>query len=165
MDTPDPTPAAHALGALVTAADRLAAPTPCTDWTVAGLLDHLAVVAGGPPGPWDAERRAGLAVDLETMATAWRDPAAWEGVGDLDLPRATWGGIALTELVVHAWDLARTLDRPPPDLPAGLLRATLDHVAVFVPQAPFPQLWGTPVALGEDAPLWDRIVAGTGRTP
>ena len=100
------------------------------------------------------------------MAHAWRDPAAWRGTaGPPELPRATWGRIGLTELVVHTWDLARALDRPLPALPDDMLRVTLDHVLVFVPQAPLPELWDTPVAMGPDAPLWDRVVAGTGRTP
>lgn len=164
------TPAARTLGALVTATgdEHLGAPTPCTAWTVADLFDHLDVVAGGTgdpgPGPWDDRRRRELAVRLETMAAAWNAPGAWEGPPHLDLPRPTWGLIALTELVVHAWDLARALGRPAPELPDGLLRTTLDHVRVFVPQAPLPELWGPPRAL-PDAPLLDRIAAGTGRTP
>ncbi|TDQ62484.1 uncharacterized protein (TIGR03086 family) [Actinomycetospora succinea] len=172
-------PAARALGTLVTAVDdeRLADPTPCTAWSVGDLLDHLDVVAAGfttlaggaekpGDGPWDAGRRAALADALAVMADAWRDPAAWQGVaGPPELPRPTWGRIGLTELVVHAWDLARVLDRPAPDLPDDLLRVTLAHVEAFVPQAPLPELWGTPVALGADAPLWDRVVAGTGRRP
>ncbi|MDD7932251.1 TIGR03086 family metal-binding protein [Actinomycetospora straminea] len=181
----DLTPAARALGGLVTTVtdDDLAAPTPCTGWTVADLLDHLDVVAAGftalargtddpAPGPgdvpWDGGRRDTLATGLARMAGAWRSPAAGEGTAGAPgpvLPRATWGRIGLTELVVHAWDLARALDRPVPDLPADVLRATADHVAVFVPRAPLPELWGPRVPTGDDAPLWDRVVAGTGRTP
>jgi uncharacterized protein (TIGR03086 family) len=179
----DLAPAAEPLAALVTAVDddRLADPTPCAGWAVADLLDHLAVVAAGftalargaddpgpGAGPWDPERRKDLARDLEAMVVAWDDPAAWEGTAGppgLELPRPTWGRIGLTELVVHAWDLARTLGRPDPDLPRETLQACLDHVAVFVPQAPLPDLWGDPVTPRADAGLLDRIVAVTGRTP
>ena len=102
------------------------------------------------------------------MADAWRDPAAWEGTAGApgpELPRPTWALIGLTELVVHAWDLARALGRPAPELPDETLRACLDHVTVFVPAAPLPELWGDPVTPGDDAGMLDRIVAVTGRTP
>jgi hypothetical protein len=38
-------------------------------------------------------------------------------------------------------------------------------VADFVPKAPFPDLWGPPVDVAPDAPMIERIVAITGRTP
>ena len=83
-----------------------------------------------------------------------------------DLSNETWGRIALTELVVHGWDLAvatgQRIDESF-DLPEHTLRACLDHVAEFVPDAPFPELWGTPVVVAPDAPLLDRILAITGR--
>ena len=76
----------------------------------------------------------------------------------------TWAKIALTELMVHGWDLARATGQPF-DLPEPTLRACLEHVAVFVPAAPLPELWDPPVAVAADAGLLDRIVAITGRTP
>ena len=179
----DLAPAAAPLAALVTATDDdgLRAPTPCAGWSVADLLDHLDVVAVGSAalargdddpgvgtGPWDAARRDALATRIGAMADAWRDPAAWEGTAGApgpELPRPTWALIGLTELVVHAWDLARALDRPAPDLPDETLRACLDHVSVFVPAAPLPELWGDPVTPGDGAGMLDRIVAVTGRTP
>jgi len=179
----DLAPAARLLAALVTATGDgdLARPTPCTGWSVADLLDHLAVVAAGftalargeddpgpGDGPWDAARREALARDLEATAVAWRAPEAWDGTAGApgpELPRATWGRIALTELVVHAWDLARALDRPEPELPGDTLRACLEHVEVFVPQAPLPELWGDPVVPAADAPVLHRVVAVTGRVP
>lgn len=172
--TPDLTPAARALGALVTDLDddRRARPTPCTGWSVADLLDHLDVVATGftalARGTEGDGRHRPLPDALDEMAVAWRDPAAWTGTAGApgpELPRATWGRIGLTELLVHTWDLARALGRPLPALPDDLLRVALDHVLVFVPRAPLPELWGTPVAVAPDAPLWDRLVGGTGRTP
>jgi uncharacterized protein (TIGR03086 family) len=180
----DLAPAAAPLAALVTATDDdgLDAPTPCADWSVADLLDHLDVVAGGfaalahgdddpgtGTGPWEAGRRNALATRIGAMAEAWRDPAAWEGTagapGGPELPRPTWALIGLTELVVHGWDLTRALGRPAPELPEETLRACLDHVTVFVPGAPLPELWGDPVTPGTDAGMLDRIVAVTGRTP
>jgi hypothetical protein len=100
-----------------------------------------------------------------THVTPSVDPSPPFG-GALGPRRARRGGrIGLTELVVHAWDLARALDRPAPELPDETLRACLDHVTVFVPGAPLPELWGDPVTPGADAGMLERIVAVTGRRP
>ncbi|TCK19877.1 TIGR03086 family metal-binding protein [Pseudonocardia endophytica] len=148
-------------------ADRLDDPTPCTDLAVRDLIAHLDQVARGadtadPLGPgW----RTDVPERLDALAAEWADPAAWEGVGALDLPNAVWGRIVLTEMVVHGWDLARAIGRQFDLSDEPTLRACLDHVAEFVPDAPVPQLWGPPAVVDEGAPLIDRIVAITGRTP
>jgi hypothetical protein len=95
----DLTPACTVTGALIASLDdaELHLPTPCAEYDVAGLLGHLDVIAPG---------------GLDRLARRWQDPAAWEGSADpgVELPNATWGRIALTEVVVHGWDLA-LLDR------------------------------------------------------
>lgn len=155
--------------------DRLDGPTPCADYTVRDLIDHVGMVARGfgavarkegdavPP----AVRRDGVAQHVADLGDAWDDPAAWQGSsspGGLELSNELWGRIALTEMVVHGWDLAQATGQPFA-LPEETLRACLDHVAEFVPNAPVPELWGPAVGVGADAPLLDRIVAITGRTP
>lgn len=142
-------------------------PTPCDGYTVRGMIAHLDQVARGAdaPEPLGPRWRTEVPERLDALAAGWADPAAWEGVGGLDLPNATWGRIVLTEMVVHGWDLARATGRPF-DLDDGpTLQACLEHVAEFVPNAPVPQLWGPPAVVDEGAPLIDRIVAITGRTP
>lgn len=76
----------------------------------------------------------------------------------------TFVGGALTELVVHGWDLA-TATGQPFDLPAHTLEACFEQVAALVPNAPLPDLWGPPVEIRPDAALLVRIVAATGRAP
>ena len=47
---------------------------------------------------------------LDELAAAWREPAAWEGMteaGGVTMPAAAMGTVALDELVLHGWDLAR----------------------------------------------------------
>jgi uncharacterized protein (TIGR03086 family) len=104
---------------------------------------------------------------VRTLGEAWDDPAAWQGGGNVpgsDLSNATWGNIALTELVVHGWDIAQATGQPfEPAEPT--LRACLDHVAAFLPNAPIPTLWGPPVDIVPGAGLLDQIVAITGRRP
>ncbi|MDL5154416.1 TIGR03086 family metal-binding protein [Actinomycetospora termitidis] len=163
----DLTSACRSTGALIATLDDadLTRPTPCAEYDVAGLLVHLDLVAGGGVEDTDrADPRVGVPVALERLAVAWRDPAAWRGstTAGVDLPNATWGRIALTEVVVHGWDLAQATGRTI-TFDDATLRATLEHVLDFVPRAPLPQLWGTPTALSDDAPLLDRVVAATGR--
>jgi hypothetical protein len=66
--------------------------------------------------------------------------------------------------VVHGWDIA-TATGQPFELPDVTLRACLDHVAAFLPNAPAPALWGPPVEVDRGATLVDRIVATAGRVP
>ncbi|MEV0252131.1 TIGR03086 family metal-binding protein [Nocardia sp. NPDC050712] len=154
---------------------ELTLPTPCSKYQVADLVEHVDVVVRGstslarkqsaPSEP--AADRTVLAERVRLLGAAWDDPAAWEGTtptASLALTNAVWARIAFTEIVVHGWDLARATARPF-DLPESTLRACLDHVAEFVPRAPLPDLWEPPVALPGDAPLFDRIVAITGRDP
>ena len=180
----DLNPASRAVIDLLEAVDpaRFGDPTPCTEYTVADLLEHLDEVArgsaalarkvAGPATPGspialsDNSWRVTLSSRLRELAAAWSDPAAWQGTTDVgvELPNTVWGATALTELVVHGWDLAQALDRPF-ILPESTLNACLDHVIDFVPNAPLPDLWGATVTVSDRAPLLDRIVAITGRTP
>jgi uncharacterized protein (TIGR03086 family) len=165
---------------------QLSSSSPCTDYTVGDLIDHVDQVSRGatalarrasPPGtgtgtaPDAAHRdfrwRSSVARHVREVGVAWDDPAAWQGESNVpgsDLSNEMWGKITLTELVVHGWDIAKATGQPF-DLPEDTLRACLDHVAKFVPDAPFPALWGPPVEVAPDAALLDRIVATTGRVP
>lgn len=67
-------------------------------------------------------------------------------------------------MVVHGWDLAVATGQPF-ELPGTTLRACLEHVAEFVPNAPFPPCGGPPSTFPTMQPLLDRIIAVTGRTP
>lgn len=184
----DLVPAARALGALV--ADipdaRLEAPTPCPDYTVGDLLDHvhglsIAFAAAarkeeldgldGPSG--DAARlpvgwREEIPSRLDDLADAWSDPTAWSGAtqaGGIDLPADVAGLVALDELVVHGWDLARACGYALPGDPV-LLEAVHDFVAgVGDDEASREGLFGPIVPVPHDAPLIDRIVGLAGRDP
>ena len=111
--------------------DDLASPTPCDDWTVGDLLDHIVEVTraltqaaqklaeapgtAAPLPPASASRlpthwRGRLPVLLDDLATAWKDPAAWAGsaqLGGVAMPAVAAGTEAANELTMHGWDLAR----------------------------------------------------------
>jgi uncharacterized protein (TIGR03086 family) len=188
---PNLEPAAKNLAAFVAgvADDQLELPTPCPDYRVGDLLDHIAsfarvftwsaakdlVALENRPGLGDAARladdwRTQIPDALDGMARAWSDPAAWEGmsrVGGADTPGEVCGMIGLEELVVHGWDIARSTGQ---EFHAD--RASLDDALVALqmfqqpgtdraPGSPF----GEPIEVPDDAALLDRVIALSGRDP
>jgi uncharacterized protein (TIGR03086 family) len=108
--------------------------------------------------------------DLVVLTAAWRDPAARSGMtraGGIDLPGEVAAVVALEELVIHGWDLARATGRP-----YECDDTTLEVVRGFVSQfagADQEELRGSayraPVAVADTSPLLDRVVALSGRDP
>ncbi|HEU5151452.1 MAG TPA: TIGR03086 family metal-binding protein [Iamia sp.] len=183
----DLTPATDDLAALVAAVpdDALAGPTPCPAMTVGALLDHIAglslaftmaatkeEIPGGPAGPsadataLPADWRDEIPARLAALAAAWQAPTAWEGMtmaGPIEMPAPDAALVALDEVVVHGWDLARATGRPFAPDPA-LLEACHGFVAQFGDERP-PGLFGPIVPVPGDAPLLDRVIGLTGRDP
>lgn len=169
-------PAGRAMSAVVAGItqDDLDRPTPCEKYTVGELLVHVDEGARGlagdrtsPPLDLESSWQETLAHRLERLGDAWSAPEAWEGSTDLaglDLPNAEWGRIALTEVVVHGWDLAKATGQEI-TLPDETVRACFEHVTGFLREPPVPELWGTPVDVPDDASLLDRVVGITGRSP
>ena len=160
-------------------AEQFADPTPCTEWTVRDLVNHLvtgnmlfrALVLGDPP----PERAADHLGD--DPAAAWRASLdqlrqAFTGEGVLEReftspigerPGRVLLGMRVNEMVVHSWDLARATGQST-DIDPPLAGACL---AAFQ-SAPLPRgersLFGaeTPVPAGATAA--DRLAAYVGRT-
>lgn len=186
-------PATTRLGALVEAItdDQLAAPTPCPAYTVGDLLDHVAGLAVAfrmaatkevPPGgcsqdpqPGDAGRldpnwRTEIPAALAAMADAYGDPPAWIGMtqaGGIDLPGEVAGLVALNEVIVHGWDLARATGHPYEVDPASV-EGAVAFVSRFCGPGTEDQrgdAFGPEVAVDADATPLERLVAMTGRDP
>ncbi len=156
--------------------------TPCPEYAVRDLIEHLdesargfaaaagadadttPLVAGSLPHGW----REMLGSRLKTLGEAWDDPAAWQGRtdfgGGLDFSNEEWGKIALTEVVVHGWDLSKATGLPF-ELPETTVQDCYDHVSGFLVEPQVPELWAAPVEVPADAPLMDRLVAIGGRRP
>ncbi|MFG2285824.1 TIGR03086 family metal-binding protein [Streptomyces sp. NPDC048595] len=100
------------------------------------------------------------------MAEAWRAPEAWQGetqAGGVPLPGAVAGRIALNDLVVHGWDLARATGQDyAPD--ADSLEVPYELLSSWAAGETGP-LFGAVVAVAGDAPLLDKVVALSGRRP
>ncbi len=173
--------------------EALVLPTPCEDTPVAALLDHFMGLslaftwaarkaipeehrADAPaPGSAAAENldpawRSVLPRRLDELVEAWRDPAAWQGMteaGGVTMPAEVMGVVALDELVLHWWDLARATRQPfachPDDLAVVLefTRSTAapEHVAMR------QGLFGPVVPVPVDAPPLHQALGFAGRDP
>ncbi|MBH0778375.1 TIGR03086 family metal-binding protein [Nocardia bovistercoris] len=178
-------PAATALAAVVAAItdDQLTAPTPCADTTVRDLLAHVvmlteafrqaatkeAVGRSAPPGSaadieLPADWRTVIPTRLKALVEAWREPGASDGdteAGGVALPAAAMAVIALDEVVVHGWDLARAT--------GSTFTATETDLTLLLdmlkdtPTEGTPGMFGPVLQLTPDAPLLARVLALTGR--
>lgn len=186
----DIAPAADRLGSVVAGItdDQLDGPTPCEKYQVSGLMAHVlgltmafrlaaekdAAASANPPTaepPSSAELPAGwreqVQRQLEELVSAWRQPSAWEGeteAGGVTLPAPVMAQVALQELVVHGWDLAKATGQPF-DADRQHLETLFSSLRDSVEEDGTPGLFGPPVRLPEDASLLDRTIGLTGRDP
>lgn len=183
----DMEPAATALTEIVGAItdDQLDAPTPCADVPVGALLAHVFHLAEafreaaakealgrsaapnvGADAALDPEWRTRIPNRVRALAVAWRDPAAWEGdteAGGVTMPAPVAARVALDEIVVHTWDLARATGREP-----KVNQADLEILLPFLESTPSegtPGLFGPVVPVAPNAPLLHRVLGFTGRDP
>ncbi|MGH8978233.1 MAG: TIGR03086 family metal-binding protein, partial [Acidimicrobiia bacterium] len=153
MSTVDLGPAANRMAALIrnVSDEQLAGPTPCPEYSLGDLVDHVGGLAlafaaaarkdvanSGAQGPTadgsllTDDWRTRIARDLDALAAAWRNPEAWSGMtqaGGIDLPGEVAGIVALDELVIHGWDVARASGQS-----YECDRGSLDAVRGFVEQ-------------------------------
>jgi uncharacterized protein (TIGR03086 family) len=170
------------LAAGVTSGD-MAGPTPCADWTVRQLVTHILELAvafraaadKAPLDPHEATAdidddgawRDELDARLDRLVSAWQRPEAWTGMaeaGGVTMPAELTGMVAVDELVLHGWDLARATGQP-----FTCDDASLTAVQTFTGMMTSPEqragLFGPPVDVPSDASDLDRTVAQSGRDP
>ena len=191
MTTLDFRPTTTALVALIrgTTDDQLAGPTPCPDYTVADLVDHIGGLAlaftlsarkedipgdGNPAGDGSNLEdgwRERIAAQLDELGTAWLEPAAYDGMtmaGPVELPAEIASLVAIDEVTVHAWDLAVATGQPYDADPVAVAAAH-GFAATFEPPpggaADDGGLFGPPVDVPADASPLDRLLGATGRDP
>jgi uncharacterized protein (TIGR03086 family) len=175
------TSAAEVIGSVTQ--DQLDLPTPCSDFDVRSLANHL---LSAPPTvaslgrgdeygavaevdvPFDQWREHWAKSAAEARA-AWSDDALLEKVIALPWAQIPGGAVLAQftgEIVVHTWDLAtatgqwgewqpEVLDLAFESYKVGLPAEGREQFPVFKEIVPVP----------DDAPLIDQIVAYTGRQP
>ncbi|MFS8104422.1 TIGR03086 family protein [Lentzea alba] len=178
-------PATEQMAALVrnVSDGDLKAPTPCPEYTVGDLLDHInglsvafTMAALKTPlegaGSGDASRlpldfRESMPARLFELAQVWRSPDAWEGMtaaGGVDLPGEVAAAVTLDEIVLHGWDLARATGQPFEVAPEHL-EVVHGFVSSIGPDDRDGSLFGAAVEVDSNAPLFDRVLGLSGRNP
>lgn len=164
--------------------DAWHAPTPCHEWDVRGLLNH--VVSGNL---WASRLGAGATIDDVGTAldgdqlgddplaaydrSADAAARAFEAPGALDAPCAVsygpvpgsiYAGHRFLDVLIHGWDLAVAIDRRPaltPDLVAGAWNVLEPQLAALRTSGMFGPLLEIP----DDAEPTTRLLMTLGRMP
>ena len=155
-------------------ASQMGHETPCADWTVEELLNHIiggaslgasafggsAVEADSALGAYDGATEAAIAAmniegAMEGMVT---------GAGGGEMPGGYFATLLAMDNLVHGWDLAKATGQST-DLPEDLVDIIY---ADFEPQMDrFRQgdNFGPEVSQPDDAPTQDKLIGMMGRAP
>ncbi|TQJ56461.1 TIGR03086 family metal-binding protein [Streptomyces sp. SLBN-115] len=165
-------------------AARLNDPTHCPGWDVRTLVDHWVlytshglehralrrqlpddlVVRDFTAEPQWAEA---YAAQLERAVTAWAEPAVWEGEVDLGtaaMPAAEIAAMIVKEMAVHGWDVAVATGQEfhiSDDAARFVLDVVERHGDLYRQYDGFAAV----VPVAEDAPVFERALAASGRDP
>lgn len=165
--------------------DQVDAPTPCADYDVRALRNHVVgwlqmFEAWANGRRWEGDADAYVAEDPASEFRALADSAlaGWERLGvdrEIDGMNATLPGdfvlsMMITEYTVHGWDLATAtgqVDRIRDAFSDDELERILDRGRrMLSPEYRGPgKMFGDEVAVGDDASALDRLVAFFGRHP
>jgi uncharacterized protein (TIGR03086 family) len=165
--------------------EQLAAATPCSDRTVADLINHIIgatqffgdlAESGSSPEDeeWPTYTEADYAKLFTDQANRLVDAFAAPGVMDrvMELPTGSSPGslviqVATGEIFVHGWDLARATGQPLPPGPgvAEALMASAWPALSDQVRTAHPSVFKPAIAVAADRPAVDRLVGFLGRDP
>ncbi|MGD0706003.1 MAG: TIGR03086 family metal-binding protein [Trebonia sp.] len=163
---------------------ELGGPTPCAEWDVQTLLNHVILwtsyslerrAQGESVAPELMERDFAAAPDyadayraqLDRAVAAWADPAVWDRELDVMGAKTAAADVAalmIAELVLHGWDLAAATGQhySVSDRAAeAALRAVEANAELFRQYKGFAD----PLPTAPGAPVLDRALALSGRDP
>jgi uncharacterized protein (TIGR03086 family) len=157
--------------------ERRDAPSPCADWTVAEVVEHviegnLRVARALGPDLADVPEGAEslgprLRSSAEALVAALGLPDALAGTvtvpfGTVPVPVAVQ--LRTIEALVHGWDVAVASGQDPAQLPADVAEAGIGFSESMFASADRTRLPFAPaVAIPESAPAIDRLAALLGR--
>ena len=157
--------------------EQWSAPTPCPDWTVRRLVEHLigmnrvfaAMLADEPP----PRRGDGIADDVvrayresaATLRTAFGQPGILERSYTGPLGEATGAErlqIRLYDLLAHGWDLTQATGQPT-QLPDDLAEQSLAFARAQLTEQSRPGRFGPAQIVSDQASAVERLVGFLGR--
>jgi uncharacterized protein (TIGR03086 family) len=160
------------LDKVANATKKLDAPTPCDEWTVRQLLNHMldtqrffvgrargedVSLSADPPELLGDDPLADFERARAETLTTFAEPGVVEKTG----PSL---GIAFSDQLVHGWDLA-TATGQDASMPDGLAQAAYDMIHGRFTDEQRTGVFKPEVAVGADATAQDRLLAYTGRDP
>ncbi len=156
--------------------DDLSKQTPCREFDVAGLTDHLMNsinVIGGTAGAQLPERDRTESVERQVVLAGRPTLDAWKrrgldgtvAFGSNEAPAKVMAGVLSLEFLVHAWDYAAAVGREvtaPNSLSDYVLGLAKN---IITPQGRTTAGFDDPIEVPADAGALDRLIAYTGRRP
>lgn len=158
--------------------DRFGEPTPCDEWTVRDVVNHLThgnlmaaaafrgdrppergvdYLGDDPPGAFD--------LSIAGVKTAMSAPGALERVVTTplgDFPGSFLVHMRVNELIVHSWDLAQATGQST-DIDAELTEAALAQWQERIDRVPRGDMFGPEQPVLPGATAADRLAAFLGR--
>lgn len=151
--------------------------TPCAEWTVRELLEHMIGVvdgigrtaAGTPSTPFvlGNDPAAQFRTAASATAAAWHDPGVLDRIADGPggpMPGRVLAGINLLDTATHTWDLAVATGQRAA-LPDDVAAAALDASGAIITDELRPGRFGPEIDGTAVATPTDRLVAFLGRRP
>jgi uncharacterized protein (TIGR03086 family) len=158
------------------ARDELSKSTPCSEYDVMQLTDHLLnsiTLLGGAVGADLPDRNTDYSVEQQVISAARPALDAWHRrglndtvtLGPSELPATFAVSILTLELLVHGWDYAAATKHP-----MNVAESLADYTLGLAKKVINPQTRATvgfadPVVVPDDASALDRLIAFTGRDP
>jgi len=174
---------AHSMVAIVIEGvrdDQWSAPSPCSEWSVRDLVNHVvgmnlvfSALLTDEPAPQRVADRIGAdpvgvyRTSASALVAAFDQPGVLERTYQGLLGAATGRDrlqIRLYDLVAHGWDLAQATGQCI-EFPSEMVEQALAFAEVQLAAQARTGRFDPPVAISPDAPALDRLVAFLGRSP
>ncbi|MGC4999693.1 MULTISPECIES: TIGR03086 family metal-binding protein [unclassified Streptomyces] len=157
---------------------QLTDPTPCAEFDVRALLNHLfhvvtnfqklavrepADLATAAEYLDEGDWRSRFREEGARLAKAWAAPGAEEGISPaMGLPQRSLAAMVLGDLLVHGWDLARATGQEyTPD--AATVEEVAPELEKIAPMGRNAGVFGEAVPAPAGATRFERLLGDTGR--
>ncbi len=161
------------LSKVVGAKDKMDASTPCDEWDVRGLMNHMLETQqyfvnaargddASPPSPHPPELLGDDPVaDFERAREETLSTFGEDGVIEKTGPSL---GIAFSDQLLHGWDLAKATNQDT-TMPDGLPEAAYEMIHGRFTDEQRKGVFAPEVIVAEDASAQDKLLAYSGRIP